>query len=617
MNVQPCSSSRVLRLSMLAAALSAAMLAAPAWAAPVTCELIPEGAGPDGIWGTADDAAPAVNCGGFFLPATGSASVGEVSTTRGATAIGQFVVVEPTTIGSDSNVGTAIAFPDASVGIGYRTRVDGGRNVAVGGNSRIGGKYGDFLSVEDSVAIGSTTVVTASYATAIGSHAGTNGASSTVVGAGSFATAAGVTAMGAFSGSSIEGAVILGRSAFVNAPSSGSISLNSAPVPVAIAGTTIGERSRVSGDDGIALGGFAVVGVRNSFTMVNGGTALGAGTLVSAEGGVAVGARASVANTAANAVAIGANSVADEADTVSFGTTGNERRLTHVDDGAADFDAVNLRQLTAGDEALGQGIAAWLGGGAAFAGGAFTAPVYVIQSNNYGNVGAAFGAVDAALTDINARIVAAGGVQGERGYSAYELAVQGGYAGNEAAWLASLKGDAGPAGPQGGTGPAGQDGLGSVPQIEAIAAAGDAVTLQSAQDHADAGDAQTLASANTYTDTVAVQTLQSANTYTDDRFAAWDAQLDSIQRGIDDRFHHQDRRIDRQGAMAGAFAGMAMNTAGLAGRNRVGVGVGVQGGEQALAVGYQRAISNRASVSLGGAFSSSEKSVMGGAGFSW
>ncbi|MCW1777183.1 YadA-like family protein [Pantoea ananatis] len=38
---------------------------------------------------------------------------------------------------------------------------------------------------------------------------------------------------------------------------------------------------------------------------------------------------------------------------------------------------------------------------------------------------------------------------------------------------------------------------------------------------------------------------------------------------------------------------------------------------RALAVGYQRAIGNRASVSLGGAFSGSEKSVSAGAGFSW
>ncbi|MFC3660682.1 hypothetical protein [Luteimonas notoginsengisoli] len=38
---------------------------------------------------------------------------------------------------------------------------------------------------------------------------------------------------------------------------------------------------------------------------------------------------------------------------------------------------------------------------------------------------------------------------------------------------------------------------------------------------------------------------------------------------------------------------MAMNTAGLAGANRVGVGVGGQNGESALAVVWQRAIRSR------------------------
>src|SRR3546814_11723347 len=69
--------------------------------------------------------------------------------------------------------------------------------------------------------------------------------------------------------------------------------------------------------------------------------------------------------------------------------------------------------------------------------------------------------------------------------------------------------------------------------------------------------------------------------------------------------------------MSGAYAGMAMNTAGLAGANRIGVGVGGQNGESALAVGYQRAIGNRASISIGAAFGGGESSVLGGAGFSW
>lgn len=60
-----------------------------------------------------------------------------------------------------------------------------------------------------------------------------------------------------------------------------------------------------------------------------------------------------------------------------------------------------------------------------------------------------------------------GGEMGPRGYSAYEIAVQNGFVGTEAEWLASLEGqpgpqgiqgDIGPAGPAGDPGPAGADG---------------------------------------------------------------------------------------------------------------------------------------------------------------
>ena len=152
-----------------------------------------------------------------------------------------------------------------------------------------------------------------------------------------------------------------------------------------------------------------------------------------------------------------------------------------------------------------------------------------------------------------------------------------------------------------------------------VQAAG-AETLASAQTHANAGDVATLSSANTYTDNTATETLTAANSYTDTRFAQLSGLSDSFEtfrNETDRRFQQQDRRIDKLSAMSGAYAGMAMNTAGLAGRNRIGVGVGAQGGEQALAVGYQRVIGNRASVSIAGAFSGNETSVSAGAGFSW
>ena len=115
------------------------------------------------------------------------------------------------------------------------------------------------------------------------------------------------------------------------------------------------------------------------------------------------------------------------------------------------------------------------------------------------------------------------------------------------------------------------------------------------------------------------QSVSTANAYTDTKFNQLQDDFNAFQRNADRRFDDLDRRIDRMAALSGAYAGMAMNTAGLTGKNRVGVGVGAQGGKSALAVGYQRIVgkNNNASLSIGGASSGSEKSVSAGAGFSW
>jgi trimeric autotransporter adhesin len=132
-----------------------------------------------------------------------------------------------------------------------------------------------------------------------------------------------------------------------------------------------------------------------------------------------------------------------------------------------------------------------------------------------------------------------------------------------------------------------------------------------------AADAATLSSANTYTNSVATETLTSAKSYTDMQFKALDDDFQNFRAETDRRFLDQDRRIDRQGAMGSAMLNMATSAAGIRTDNRVGVGVGFQGGEKALSVGYQRALSDRATITIGGAFSGDEKSVGVGAGFGW
>ncbi|WP_288469100.1 YadA-like family protein [uncultured Stenotrophomonas sp.] len=106
--------------------------------------------------------------------------------------------------------------------------------------------------------------------------------------------------------------------------------------------------------------------------------------------------------------------------------------------------------------------------------------------------------------------------------------------------------------------------------------------------------------------------FESERELTDSRFA-------SEREWASSRFRSIDKRIDRMGAISAAYAGMAINTAGLSGVNRLGAGVGSQGGRTALAVGYQRILGERknASLSLGGAFSGSDRSISAGAGVSW
>ncbi|MEK0265951.1 YadA C-terminal domain-containing protein [Stenotrophomonas rhizophila] len=128
------------------------------------------------------------------------------------------------------------------------------------------------------------------------------------------------------------------------------------------------------------------------------------------------------------------------------------------------------------------------------------------------------------------------------------------------------------------------------------------------------GDAATLASANSYTDNTATQTLTRANAYTDAKLQSWNDSFDTLRDDVNARLNKQDKRLDRQGAMSSAMMNMAINAANSRSpRGRVAAGVGWQNGESALSVGYSKAIGERVSMSIGGAFSSDDSSA--GIGF--
>jgi hypothetical protein len=128
---------------------------------------------------------------------------------------------------------------------------------------------------------------------------------------------------------------------------------------------------------------------------------------------------------ASGSVAIGNNSVANIANTVSFGSAGSERKLVNVASGtvsAASTDAINGAQLFSTNTAitnavnsinlldnnaltLNQRLAAIFGGGSSLdASGLVTVPNYSIQGTAYNSVGGAFDAVDAKLTNTDSAI---------------------------------------------------------------------------------------------------------------------------------------------------------------------------------------------------------------------
>ncbi|MEI2454679.1 MULTISPECIES: YadA-like family protein [Lysobacter] len=380
-----------------------------------------------------------------------------------------------------------------------------------------------------------------------------NGGSAIACGQGASADGDFAVANGAGATASAVGAIAVGANSTASGDQSSALGAGA---------TASGANSSAIGDSATASGEFSTANGSASTAGGRFATASGAGSTASADNATALGANSSAS--AAGAVALGSDSIADRASTVSIGSAGAERQLVNLAAGTADTDAVNVFQLNT--------LAGALGGGASFAGGVFTAPTYAIQGGSYRDVGSAFAAVDGRLTDLYGRVGA--GAANSVTYtdaSQTQVALQG----------------------AGGT---------RVSNVAAGTAPTDAANVAQVQ----SGDAQTLRSANAYTDSRVTQML-----------AAPTEAINELRDDMNWRFHKQDRRIDKLGAMTAAMVQMSASASGLNTPNRIAVGAGFQGGQQALSIGYQRAISDRATVTLGGAFSDSESSAGVGVGFGW
>jgi autotransporter adhesin len=422
-----------------------------------------------------------------------------------------------------------------------------------------------------------------------------------------------------------SGSVVLGA----NARNTGSVDSG-----IGGSAVVIGEGAEVAGARGIAIG-------EGSRTLTT-GVAIGSGAVASGLQSTALGYGASA--THMGSIALGFGSTADgvglsgmsfltgeaAAYELSIGTRitpdlMSTRRIRGVADGAADTDATTVRQL----RSMGQGFVDIIGGGAALSNTVFVAPVFMVQGGNYNTVGDAFAAVDTSLTAINKRIdniQLTPGPKGDKGDPGRDgKDGQPGRDGQD-----GKDGATGPQGPEGPKGDKGDPGSGSGGSELAVEytdesrtsvtlnpESGEATRITNVADGAGATDAvnrrqldQISVDNRAYADAGDRQTLSSANAYTDQ-------QISDLRTELDDRFSGFDRRLDRAGAINSAMAQMALNTAGLPGDNRMGVGVGFQGGKRALSVGYQRMIRPNASISIGAGFSGNERTTGLGAGFSW
>jgi autotransporter adhesin len=102
--------------------------------------------------------------------------------------------------------------------------------------------------------------------------------------------------------------------------------------------------------------------------------------------------------------------------------------------------------------------------------------------------------------------------------------------------------------------------------------------------------------------------------------ANWGQVQDAV-RGVQDwanrRIERIDGRIDRMGAMSAAYSQMAFSATGVNTPNRFGVGVGLQHGKSAVALGVSHQFSPNVNVSFGGSSSGKEASVGAGMAIGW
>ncbi|BDE24595.1 adhesin [Acinetobacter baumannii] len=205
-------------------------------------------------------------------------------------------------------------------------------------------------SGKGAAAFGAVAQATGDGASAMGINSLASGTNSTAIGSGN-KPGEGAKATGNSSAAIGSGAQATGDNSAAIGKGAEATNENAAAV---------GGGAKATGKNAAAIGGGAIADQENA-------VAVGQGAQSLVEGGVALGARSKVE--AKNSVALGQDAVATEATGTSFltnrdasqsngvisvGSAGKERRITNVEDGSADSDAVTVRQLKNVDSRVNQ-----------------------------------------------------------------------------------------------------------------------------------------------------------------------------------------------------------------------------------------------------------------------
>ena len=300
--------------------------------------------------------------------------------------------------------------------------------------------------------------------------------------------------------------------------------------------------------------------------------------------------------------------VYDDADksSVTFNKGGKATRLQNVADGVADSDAVNFGQLTG----VGSNLANSLGGGASYTGGVWTPPNYSVGGNNYNNVGDALKNLDGRVFTLEGSTAIGSGGNDKFAGSGNgdttkkeEAQATGNYAtASGANAVASGKSS-------------------TATGANAVASAENSVAL-GADSVADRANTVSVGSAGKERAIInvaeATQATDAVNKAQLDRVDAKVADVQNSIGSLQSQVSQVDTKVNRVGAMSAAMSTMVASAAGLQTDNRMAIGTGVYRGQAALAIGYQRKIGSRATVTIGGSTAGgSEYNVGIGAGYGW